>query len=152
MHIRHTLSCTVLGLGLALSAHAAPLNLANQPLQVGFEPPPNLMFVVDNSGSMDWNVVTEEGYNSVFEVYDDDGSLCYLTYTHPTYENDAYRDPGDDDTYGSDILYDYDNYYPVPPNEARPSKHFWRARNKNFNLLYYDRSVTQLHTLGRAGH
>ena len=42
---------------LAGSASAGPLNLAQSPLFLGTAVPPNILLLVDDSGSMDWNII-----------------------------------------------------------------------------------------------
>lgn len=126
---------------------AAPLNLGNTPLFAATNAPPaNILFLFDDSGSMDWSAVTSETNGILNLQYvdsqDGDGNdiirRCSLAYTHPAFQDDQYRDPDDD----AAPFRDYDNYYPVPPEEASPGKGFWRARSHHYNRLYYNPSIT----------
>jgi len=50
-------------LGITLPAAAATWNLADTPLYLGNSIPANLLFLVDDSGSMDWDVMSKD-YNN----------------------------------------------------------------------------------------
>ncbi|WP_164880947.1 pilus assembly protein [Aestuariirhabdus litorea] len=53
---------TATAVTLAGNASAAPLGIAQTPLFLGVAPDPNVLFVVDDSGSMDWSVTTTAHY------------------------------------------------------------------------------------------
>ncbi|MGI9303123.1 MAG: pilus assembly protein [Gammaproteobacteria bacterium] len=57
--------------GAAGTAHAS-LNLPNVPLFLGQQVVPNVLFVMDNSGSMDWEVMTVPHWE--FDAYDPDNA------------------------------------------------------------------------------
>ena len=48
---------SVVGLAIPLGSNAAPLQLANSPLFLGVRVDPNVFFMVDDSGSMDWEIL-----------------------------------------------------------------------------------------------
>ncbi|MEE8428743.1 MAG: hypothetical protein V3S33_04500, partial [Gammaproteobacteria bacterium] len=50
--------------GISTSAVAAPGNLSNVPLYLGTSAEPNIFFTIDDSGSMDWEVMTRDLNNS----------------------------------------------------------------------------------------
>lgn len=54
------ISILTFGIGVSQSAQAA-LALPDSPLFLGSQPQPNIMFAVDDSGSMDWEVLLSDG-------------------------------------------------------------------------------------------
>lgn len=94
-------------------AHAA-IEIAQTPLQTGSAVPPNIMFIIDDSGSMH------------FELLPDDTILASARYIFPRA----------DDVYGSS---DYDNRVPTV-QDGQPYNAF--ARSAQMNKSYYDPSVT----------
>lgn len=122
--LRITAGSALLGaLGLApASAVAAPGTLADAPLFLTNPVEPNILFMVDDSGSMDWGLMTEE----------DDGIMllgCAYYYAQPAADNDY--------------------YWTVPTEEglaargiAAPYGGVWRAQNSSYNRLYYDPTIT----------
>lgn len=130
-HLNHSRSATALifamalqGLGLPAS-HAAPGTLSQVPLYVGPAVEPNVVFLADDSGSMDWSLMTTET-NGVFII---DGWFWYL-YSIPAQGNDDFW---------------------VPPSEeymintlgvAEPADGIWRTRNADYNKIYYNPEIT----------
>ncbi len=124
---------------------AIPFNLSNVPLEQSTSVPPNVLVVMDDSGSMDWNlVVSGAGQDGGFEIDNSDYVSRRGRYsTSFTYlwdlRNNAYPP-----TSG--------NGYIVPTEEALAahgaSKGWgannygvWRARNHLYNRLYYNPEV-----------
>ena len=103
---QHRLTSTKVGILTALlitplsSNVAGPLNLSNNALEVVNNVEPNIMILHDNSGSMDWGVMTNEGDEGAYHL---GGNLYY--YTHP--------DPGADD----DPPAENDDTWVVPTEE-----------------------------------
>jgi type IV pilus assembly protein PilY1 len=74
-------------LGLFLSAFlplvissqgiTAPLSLADRPLYLGASVDPNIFFVIDDSGSMDWEVLKSKGARVVHPSYPNSGDLDF---------------------------------------------------------------------------
>ncbi len=97
---------------------AAPGVLADSPLFLTSAVEPNILFLIDDSGSMDWGLMTEE----------DDGLIwlgCRYEYAQPAADNE-------------------DNWV-VPTEEgldaqgiAAPYGGVWRAWNRDYNRAYYD--------------
>ncbi|MBK9132339.1 MAG: hypothetical protein IPM20_11980 [Gammaproteobacteria bacterium] len=106
---------------------AAPGTISQVPLYVGPSVEPNVMFLADDSGSMDWGLMTSET----------DG-IMYLG------GNDYYYSQPEA---GPSTL---DWYWVVPSEEyminvkgvAAPAQGVWRAWNHNYNTLYYNPAVT----------
>lgn len=122
---------------------AAKLTLADSPLFLSTAVPSNIFFLHDDSGSMDWGIVTTEN-NGLINLGVCTGvspsTLAYY-YTHPA--------PG---TSSSAIAPATNPYrYVVATEEelsnrgyAAPYGGVWRAWNKDYNRLYYDPDVRYL--------
>ncbi|MDH5324194.1 MAG: PilC/PilY family type IV pilus protein [Gammaproteobacteria bacterium] len=111
---------------------AANLNLSNDALEVVSNVEPNVVILSDDSGSMDWAVMTPE-FEGMFHL----GVAPYY-YTHP--------DPGVTTTDAPAANYDQ---WVVPSQEylaaqglASPQGGVWRAWNHNYNPIYYNPDVT----------
>jgi type IV pilus assembly protein PilY1 len=114
------------------SSQAGPLNLSNNALEVVNNVEPNIMILHDDSGSMDWGIMTSEGDEGTFHL---GGNLYY--YTHP--------DPG---ASGEPPAVNDDTYI-VPTEEfldsegvPAPQGGVWRAWNHNYNKMYYNPDIT----------
>lgn len=152
------------GMAAWTCAQAAPLSLANAPLFLGTSVDANVFFEVDDSGSMDWETLTNE-FEYFRRYWEDDSSVgkidhgqwesyCSGTYCTPYYYYNYYNNhpgwtgrqaygyifPEDDrlykntSSYGSVALYSSNN------TEAIDSD--WRVRSSDFNLVYYNPEVT----------
>ncbi|MCC6207190.1 MAG: hypothetical protein IT488_03425, partial [Gammaproteobacteria bacterium] len=110
-------------------AMAAPGTISQVPLYVGPSVEPNVVFLADDSGSMDWALMTPES----------DG-IMYLG------GNDYYYSQPEA---GPSTL---DWYWVTPAEEymldvkgvAAPANGVWRAWNHNYNTIYYNPEVTYL--------
>ena len=79
-HPRHTL--TVLTTSLVLltgstATLAAPGTIAQSPLFLSAHVQPNILFMVDDSGSMDWEVLKSSGARTAHPSYPDSGNLDF---------------------------------------------------------------------------
>ena len=112
---------TVVCLG-PVTLNAAPGTLSDSPMFLTNPVEPNILFLVDDSWSMDWGLMTDE----------DSGIInlgCPYYYTHPSSDN---------------------NEFWVVPTEASllaagavaPYGGVWRAWNSSYNRVYYDPTVT----------
>lgn len=115
-------------------AIAAQLNLSSTPLFLTTAAKPNIMFLTDDSGSMDWNMVTSES-DGVMTV-----SQCNkeFRYTYPALGA----------TGSAPALNQYADTYIIPTEvaliaSAYPSPYggVWRARNSDYNKLHYNPDV-----------
>ncbi len=100
---------------LAVKAHAACMDLADVPLETLRQSPPGIvMFLIDDSGSMDWNFMVPEP-DGVFEGYE---------YIFPNAGDDVY-------TSGqySTVL-------------SGPAKMKWKSQWAGYNRLYYNPEST----------
>ena len=114
------LTCTLLG---PTTARADLGTLADTPLFLSNSVEPNILFMLDDSGSMDWGLMTPENSGII------DLGGCDYYYAQPAPDND---------------------YYWMVPSEpelisrgmAAPYGGVWRAWSKDYNKLYYDPSIT----------
>lgn len=76
-----------LGVGAWLPAQAAPLSLGSEPLFLATGSKPNILFVIDDSGSMDWEILTTSSNDGLYlnSQPDGTGSLCMF----PTFGNSS---------------------------------------------------------------
>jgi len=110
---------------------AAPGTLADSPLFLSNSVEPNILFMLDDSGSMNWEMMTTEN-NGIMYVG------CNYRYAQPAPDHSGRR---------------------VPPTEAAlaaagvaaPYGGVWRAWNKDYNRLYYDPRVTYTPWSGENG-
>jgi type IV pilus assembly protein PilY1 len=124
--------------GFLQHAAADPLNLATTALETVNNVEPNIMILHDDSGSMDWGVLTNENQEGAFHL-----DVYRYYYTHP--------DPG---ASGSPPALNDDSYV-VPTEEflkaqglPDPQGGVWRAWNHNYNKIYYNPNVTYTPWIG----
>ena len=146
------ISLILLSLFASSSLQAALLNVPNTPLFSVQETPANVMFVLDDSGSMDWEVVAQPHYPAC--NYDPDLTYtgCDTTkYTDAAFHFSQKIIPGGKRFSTVELLYlfnlnnvyapyGYDNTmdYPQIVNED------WRVYDSKFNGMAYDPDVTYL--------
>lgn len=144
---------TLLGV-FAVNTYSAPLELADQPLFLGVSTDPNVFFQLDDSGSMDWDILTTPYYPAC--SYDRDAPGL-------TGDNDCEVDPREDglwraydpdhNRYYSRYQYIFDNTdnlyrncYNDPwdgaslegcSNINRVYDYDWRGASADFNVMYY---------------
>jgi type IV pilus assembly protein PilY1 len=137
------------GVALLTAASGANAGLAQQPLTLAGAAEPNVMVVIDDSGSMDWEVLfaTESGqlhweFDTDLPV-DDNGDL-YTTAHDRTY---SYLFPNG--TGSGNRAYGYDDGN-GPALAPRPEYAF--ARSSSFNAQYYDPDITYRPWPSRGGY
>jgi len=103
-------------------APAAPGTLADTPLFLSNSVEPNILFMLDDSGSMDWGLMTPEN-NGIMDLG------CPYYYAQPAPDNE--------------------DFWVVPTEKAledlavpAPYSGVWRAWSKDYNRLYYDPRIT----------
>lgn len=130
---------SVIGLSFSVGGHTAPLTLSNSPLFLGVSVDPNVFFMMDDSGSMDWEVLTEP-HDYYLNYWDNSGVArnsdgLWLTFasTGSCTGRRSYTFMFDN----SDNAYNSCSY---PETERQPESlvRDWRARSADFNLLYYN--------------
>jgi len=119
-------------------AAAGPLSLSNNALEIVSNVEPNIVVLTDDSGSMDWGLMTGETEGAL----NLNNNPYY--YTHP--------DTGVTGTQAPAVNMDY---WMVPSPEflasqglADPQGGVWRAWNHNYNKIYYDPDTTYKPWLG----
>jgi len=137
----------VAGLALhALSASAGLIPISDTPLYLGGGVRPNVFFEVDDSGSMEFSIITQAyweacGYDSNFPG--DAGSSDCGTHI----DDGAYHAAGNQYEYmfdASDNQYSayYDNVFGNGPSTSSPiptvAQNDWRIMSSDFNVLYFD--------------
>ncbi|WP_075187608.1 pilus assembly protein [Teredinibacter haidensis] len=137
----------------ATTAVAATLDLANEPLFLGISTDPNVFFQLDDSGSMDWEILTVPYYH--FCQYDknaagdsgnhdchtsvrDDG--LWRVYGGGTYLSLNYLFNEGDNAYPSDCTTSY--YFWAKNMEScgfsSVLSHDWRGASSDFNVTFYN--------------
>ncbi len=110
------------------AAHAAPGALATSPLFLSTAVEPNIFFLLDDSGSMEWETMVSSNSSGVPIM----GGIARY-YDVPSAGNglDQYYA-----TYSCSTCYPY-----TIPSDATVSG-AWRARNSSYNSLYYNPAIT----------
>jgi len=142
-----------LSVGLSAPTQAAPLSLSNIPLFLGTSATPNIMILVDDSGSMDWEVITRDFDNDLlFTGSQPDGSSPASA--GPVTHRDS-NDNGTADcsftTQGrtggnfGGYLYGVEfasNFYGDDRFDCQTADdEAWHFRNSDFNGLYFNPNV-----------
>jgi len=130
---------SLLGIAVTPGLHGAPLTLSNAPLFLGVSVDPNVFFMVDDSGSMDWEMLTRphEYYVNYWEnggvARNTDGLWETFSGTGTCTGRRSY-------TYIFDTADDAYNSCTYPQAQLQPEAHVrdWRGRSPQFNLMYYN--------------
>lgn len=117
-------------------AIATQLNLATSPLFLTPNSKPNIVFLADDSGSMDWGLVTPENSGIITLGTCTTGGTHFYYYTHP----------GAGTGINAPARNSYTNIVPteealVAAGFSAPYDGVWRAWNKDYNALYYNPDV-----------
>ncbi len=142
----------ILIMGLLLtpisSSIAAPGILADSPLFAASNVPPNIFFEIDDSGSMDWEILTKKhwsfcdydrdaigysGSNSCFGRVDNG---LYINYTGSFFAYFLYFYSNPDNPYGNSCGTALESC----PSTTQDAD--WRIRSSDFNVLFYNPSQT----------
>lgn len=144
---------TILTLLTFKSIFAAELNLSDTPLYLGSSASPNILFLLDDSGSMDWEVMTKDFVNGGrFSATQPDGTspASSGTVTHRDGNFDGSADCGfqsnGQDFYGYIYGVEFsNNTYGDDERDCNTADdQAWRFRNSDFNPLYFDPTKTYL--------
>jgi type IV pilus assembly protein PilY1 len=137
-------------------AHAGLLNLPNTPLILGLETVPNIFIMMDDSGSMDWEVLTGNHWptcrytrafgsscsgsedNNIFFFMDRNGNRRNFYYYSDTDRN-AYNDgcPGFPGSFGSNASV----RECVRDARINPLDRDWRFMSSDLNLMAYNPQI-----------
>ena len=131
------------------SVMAAPGNLANSPLFTTNSVEPNVFFEVDDSGSMDWEILTKSHWRIC--SYNDDVGVCNgskatngLHYIHSgsNWRSFEYIFDNDDDAYTNKC--DDGDRETLESCSADVANDDWRVKSSSINVLYYNPTTSYL--------
>ena len=131
----------VLGASLVCAggtSHAGILSLAETPLFLTNAVEPNVFFLLDDSGSMEWEVLLQGAGASGLGSGINTG---YYVLPSPNNGRDQY------------YITNYGNYFPYTINDEDTITGLgvWRLKNSSFNQLYYDPTLTYEPWAGTSG-
>ena len=148
--IKHQILILLISLPFA-TAMAAPGALSTAPLYLSTAVEPNIVFLTDDSGSMDWTMLTDRPlvntyFGNVYSITSPTWTVMYL-YTHPTSDN-AY-----DSLYAGAWGTAGPNPLTAPTQETLNAAllagkgytdwdGIWRVRNSDYNKIYYNPAIT----------
>ncbi|MGI0119478.1 pilus assembly protein [Zooshikella sp. RANM57] len=148
MSSRHNFQTKWLSLCIAsiVSSHATAgvLDIAEHALEISIGAEPNIVILLDDSGSMDWEVMTTDQTNGgLFTGQQRDGTN---TGVGPVKHRDSNDDGTADCNFSSGTFFGYtysvefgSNTYSDDGNDCNTADdQSWRFRNSNFNALYFD--------------
>ena len=133
-------------LALATTSQAAEMALADAPLFLGTQIDPNVFFMMDDSGSMDWEILTvdyhyySDYWSSASTVGElDDGYWRSFSNTGSCTgtRNNAYLYSTDTNT---DNVYNTCSYAQVDEHPEAVERD-WRVRSSDMNIMYYNPAV-----------
>jgi len=130
---RRILTLLALALPFATTSHytlASPGTLAQTPLYVGPSVEPNIFFMTDDSGSMDYQLLTNED-DGVMNFTSSDAS--YYPMWQPAGLRNQWVVPPEDWVIANAAAFG---------NATYPYGGVWRARNSAYNRIYYNPEVT----------
>lgn len=115
---------------------ATPLDLSSAPLFVAATVQPNIFFLADDSGSMDWNLMTSESGGQMQLTGCTSRTYSYI---FPQADNNYAANSGNGRILPSQEAVDAAGNM---PNAAAGNHGVWRARYSGYNKLYYNPDVT----------
>lgn len=139
---------------VSIPTQAAPGVLANSPLFTMSNVPPNVFFELDDSGSMDWEILTKNYWHACAYDRDNPGNTgstdcggllndgLIRIYSGSAFRTYAYIFDNDDNLYNDGCNA---NDYPKLENCDSDERNYeWRVRSSDLNILYYNPNVTYL--------
>lgn len=142
----------------SMSANAALMDLADVPLFIASTADPNVFFKLDDSGSMDWEVLTKPYWHHC--AYDPNATGSYSNSTHcgwqitngliRSYGNNSFRDftylyRNDDNLYSDSC--NRNDYNSVEACTTAGNNE-WRFFSSDLNLVYYNPDTHYVPWLG----
>jgi len=127
---------TALLIAVPVTSPATPLDLSSAPLFLSGTVQPNIFFLADDSGSMDWNTMTSES-DGQMKLTGGDTSTTY-SYIFPQADNNYAWNDTNGRILPSEAA--VNTMSPTPTN----SHGVWRGRYSGYNTLYYNPDVTYL--------
>ena len=121
-------ACTLLLVMLAQPVRAAELSLSQSPLFLTSSVEPNIIYLLDDSGSMEWEFMVSVSNGGNSNGLPNIGGWTGNYYILPTANN------------GYDMGFLPQQPYTIPSEASVTGS--WRARNQDFNALYYNPAIT----------
>lgn len=147
------IACAVLSFYAITQAHAAPGTLANSPLFTTSNVPPNVFFELDDSGSMDWEILDKQYWHPCSYDRDNNGNTgdadcgflvtdngLFRTYSGTAFRYYAYLFNNTDNLYSPGC--DGTNFPKLEACSAAVQAYDWRVRSSALNVLYYNPAIT----------
>ena len=132
-------------LAASTTSQAAEMSLAQSPLFLGTQIPPNVFFMLDDSGSMDWETLTVkyQYYTNYWSdggvsVVDDGTFLGYASSGKCT-GRDLYYYIFEDSTNNDNV---YNSGFCQLEGSPQVAERDWRIRNSDLNIMYYNPAAT----------
>ncbi|MCB1672760.1 MAG: PilC/PilY family type IV pilus protein [Gammaproteobacteria bacterium] len=135
---------SVVGISITLdTTKAAELTLASSPLYLGTLIDPNVFFMLDDSGSMDWEVLTRK-YEYYFNYWGDNNVAKVESGMFLGYADTGTCSGRRDYAY---IFDEWDNVYnscsySVLEDNSLVEERDWRVRSAGLNVMYYNPAVS----------
>lgn len=135
------------------SAQAADLSLSTAPLYLGTAVDPNVFFLLDDSGSMDWSVLTvahnryNQYWEDIYDYYDSNYRVTSGNWYSLVSSEVCFRRRGCRTSVGDENIYymytNPDNLYEsfgdaTPETDPETAIVDWRGLSSDFNVLYYN--------------
>ena len=142
-HPHHSRRNTVMGacaiaLGIyATGGLATPLNLSDNALEVVIGVEPNIVVLTDDSGSMDWGVMTDEPSGGIIHLPQHPGTHYFYVQPDPG----AVHAAPAVNVYGSVVPTEE---FMAAQGLAAPQGGAWRAWNSDYNKIYYNPNLTYI--------
>jgi len=140
----------------AMTANAGLLDISDTPLELTPAVPPNVLIIADDSGSMDWEVLTQDSNNSgAFNSSHLDGTIDLANpitqrvvgFGRSAVSCEEEVDPAIErtgehrDGYLYIVAFDSNKFQPSDPDKINcfvADDDAWRARSYQFNSLYFN--------------
>lgn len=142
---------------VSIPVQAAPGILANSPLFTMSNVPPNVFFELDDSGSMDWEILTKNYWHSCAydrdspgnnNTPDDCGGLLndgmLRVYSGSNFRSYTYIYDNPDNLYQDGDNRCNDSFPKLGNCGADVIAYEWRGRSSDLNVLYYNPDITYL--------
>lgn len=124
---------------------AAPGTLADAPLFTTNSVPPNVFFEVDDSGSMDWEILTKTYWDILSYTSGNDAIGYYvangLFFSQGTvyFKLFNYIFDNNDDLYGTNCTGNYYSFATLENcNDSAVENFDWRVKSSSLNVMYYN--------------
>lgn len=138
---------SVLLLSIGTASQAAELTLASSPLFLGNQVEPNVFFMLDDSGSMDWEILTSD-YQWYKNYWTSKGTITDEIDSGYFRANTSTGCSGDENfaylysqSVNTDNVYNHCAFAELEESEDAIIRD-WRVRSTGVNIMYYDPSVT----------